>query len=76
MANTDPELMIASPKHARLFLKAAIIAGDLEKCLEIVETSGIQLDTVTIPSCNACTPLVYAVMVSSNADMMRWLLSK
>lgn len=76
MADTDPELMIASPKHARLFLEAAIIAGDLEKCLEIVETSGIQLDTVTIPSCNACTPLVYAVMVSSNADMMRWLLSK
>lgn len=76
MAYTDPELTNTSLKHARLFLEAAILEDDLEKCLDIVETSGIQLDTITMPSCNTCTPLVYAVIMSSNPDVLRWLLSK
>ena len=73
MAGTDPELIKGNQKHSRLALEYAIISGNLDSCQKIVDSSGLDPNTITIPSCDTCTPFIYAVMVSPDPAIPQWL---
>ena len=73
MAGTDPELIKGNQKHSRLALEYAIISGNVDSCQEIVDSSGLDPNTITIPSCDTCTPFTYAVMVSPDPAIPQWL---